>query len=544
MLILKPLFSNGYFPMHDDTQVARVVVMGKALREGQFPVRWVSDLGYGYGYPIYNFYGPLPYYFGGSLYALGVDSVVATKAMFAAGAILAVIFFYLFVSSVFDPVVAMTGSILFAYSPYHAVQIYVRGAVGEYWAIAFIPLLLWGVLLASKKENRHVGTVVGAIGLSGVILSHTILGFVTTGITIVCLFFYFLISLIRKKLTKWATVNLFLIPVLGLGVSAFFWIPAFFEMSATAVTTMIKTAPSGFFDHFVCPYQLWNSPWGFGGSAPGCIDGMSFKLGKVQLLSSFLGILLWIVLRRKNKLPDQSIFMGIAAGIFFLSVFAVTDITKFLWTAVPFVSFIQYPWRLLTFTTLAMGMSGGYIVMVFRKIMIRLIVAAGVVSVCILMNAKLFQPQYLYVRDSKAFETPEELRYRISKISDEYLPSGIQKPNGPSDFSRTPIDESSTLGVKMIRYTDTDWTASVQSKVNQTITLKTAFFPGWIYQINGKTIVPAIAHGLPSMVVLEGKSVLIAHLTNTPVRTLGNILSLGSVIVLVSIIFYGKKTIT
>ena len=39
-----PLLSHGYFPMHDDTQVARVNVMGKALKSGQFPVRWVTDL--------------------------------------------------------------------------------------------------------------------------------------------------------------------------------------------------------------------------------------------------------------------------------------------------------------------------------------------------------------------------------------------------------------------------------------------------------------------------------------------------------------------
>ena len=88
---IRSLFINGYFPMHDDTQVARVVVMAKALSEGQFPVRWVSDLGYGYGYPIFNFYGPLPYYVGGAIHAIGIDSVVATKWMFGIGAVTAAI---------------------------------------------------------------------------------------------------------------------------------------------------------------------------------------------------------------------------------------------------------------------------------------------------------------------------------------------------------------------------------------------------------------------------------------------------------------------
>ena len=79
---IRPLLAKGFFPMHDDTQVGRVIVMGKALRNGQFPVRWVSDLGYGYGYPLFNYYGPLPYYVGGFLYALGLPAVEATKVIF------------------------------------------------------------------------------------------------------------------------------------------------------------------------------------------------------------------------------------------------------------------------------------------------------------------------------------------------------------------------------------------------------------------------------------------------------------------------------
>jgi len=93
---ISSLFSPGYFPMHDDTQVARVVTMGRALRNGEFPVRWVSDLGYGYGYPIFNFYGPLPYYIGGSLYALGINGLIATKTMMIFGLILAAVSMYAF----------------------------------------------------------------------------------------------------------------------------------------------------------------------------------------------------------------------------------------------------------------------------------------------------------------------------------------------------------------------------------------------------------------------------------------------------------------
>ena len=55
------LLIPGFFPIHDNTQVERVFEMSKSLSSGMFPVRWVSDLGYAYGCPIFKFYAPLSY---------------------------------------------------------------------------------------------------------------------------------------------------------------------------------------------------------------------------------------------------------------------------------------------------------------------------------------------------------------------------------------------------------------------------------------------------------------------------------------------------
>src|SRR3990172_12552232 len=84
----KPLLNPGFFPIHDDTQVARVYEMTQSLKDGMFPVRWVEDLGYGYGYPIFNFYDPLPYYLGAGFMFLGFDALVATKLVMTLGMIL------------------------------------------------------------------------------------------------------------------------------------------------------------------------------------------------------------------------------------------------------------------------------------------------------------------------------------------------------------------------------------------------------------------------------------------------------------------------
>src|SRR3990167_10703069 len=76
-----PLLGGGFFPIHDNTQIQRVYEMGNALRSGMFPVRWSENLGYGYGYPLFNFYAPLAYYAGSVFYFLGFDALNAAKLM-------------------------------------------------------------------------------------------------------------------------------------------------------------------------------------------------------------------------------------------------------------------------------------------------------------------------------------------------------------------------------------------------------------------------------------------------------------------------------
>jgi len=539
--LIRPLLSNGYFPMHDDTQVARVVVMGKALREGQFPVRWVSDLGYGFGYPIFNFYGPLPYYIGGGLYALGVDSVVATKLMFGIGIILASVTIYLLLEKVFGKISAIVGSIAFSYAPYHAVDIYVRGAVGEYWAIAFLPLLVLGFVLLSKKKQRLLGILVGAIGLFGVIFSHTILGYLTTGIVVVSILIFLGIRVVQKKMN---IVNILMpvsILVLGLSLSAFFWIPAFSEMKYTGVSSMITGATTGFFDHFVCVGQLWNSPWGFGGSAPGCIDGMSFKLGKPEIILAILGIGGWLFLLFKKKQSKAIIFMDGSVALFIVSLVGVLSISQSIWSMIPFYSFIQYPWRLLSYTIVCLGCLGAFFVTLIQRPVFRLVFALIAIGLCIGVNAKLFQPHYLYARDSSEFETPTELRYRISKISDEYLPAGIPKPSRPEDIVHGLV-KGDSINVTILKDTDTSVEVEVESSKIQQIQIQKAYFPGWKYQINGKDVIPKIARGLPSMIVSEGKSLVEMRFTNTPIRTVGNVISVISILLMAGILIYDKKT--
>ena len=523
-LMIRSLCISGYFPMHDDTQVARVVVMGRALREGQFPVRWVSDLGYGYGYPIFNFYGPLPYYVGGVLYALGLTGLTATKIMMGAGLVLAGITMYAAVADISGVSAGVIAALFYMFAPYHGVQAYVRGAVGEYWALIFLPLILWGFW------RRRIFPA--AIGTAGLIVSHTILGYVGILLEVLAVLLLSMAKVQTKKL--WAAV------LLGLGLSAFFWLPAIFEMRYTSVAGQINSG-SNFRDHFVCIRQLWNSPWGFGGSAKGCLDGLSFKVGKVHLLAGLavlIGILVGLIRQRQAK-----IVVAVGSAIFLTSVFFMLNISEPVWNIFPFFAYVQYPWRFLAFAIFGISLVVSQIV-AFRSAVIRWCVVILLAGLVLFVEAKRFTPQYTYSRAFSDFETLEDIRFRVSKISDEYLPAAVTRPENPQDVVRDTIPQSDLYTMEIQQMSDTYGKFGFSAKAPAAIQINTAYFPGWHYVVNVTDTKPRIQNGLPVITIPSGDSVVQMQFRDTPVRKISNIISLLSLGACFYVYDKRKKTIS
>lgn len=516
---IRPLFWEGWFPMHDDTQVGRVVAMGRALRNGQFPVRWVTDLGYGYGYPLFNFYGPLPYYLGGTLYALGFSGLVATKIMFAIGIIGAAISMFLFVRYLWGNLAGVVAAMTYLYAPYHAVQIYVRGAVGEFWVLVFLPLILLGI----SKRN----VVLGGIGLAGVILSHTILGYVTT------------IGVLLGIIATRERHRVLAICLLGLGFSSFFWLPAMVEMRYTSVSGQIGQT-AFWADHFACLVQFWHSEWGFGGSIPGCIDGLSFKLGKVNILMAAAGILV-TVLGWKSRLHMHKGILIISGLILGFSIYLMIPESGWIWKILPNASFIQYPWRMLAFTIFSIAVFSGVFIGVAPNRMLRALIGVFVTGIIIAVNGKLFVPQFSYARADAAFETDQELRWRVSKVSDEYLPPEVTRPNDELSVAKTTIKEPGNGSVETEIDTEVYTKAQITLGESQIVTINRAHFPGWRYFIEGKEITPVIARGLPTIEFPQGSYLLESRFTDTSVRIIGNVTSLVTAIVVLTYLSYHEK---
>lgn len=540
-----PLFHAGFFSFHDNTQVVRVFEMGKGLADGNFPVRWVMDLGYGYGYPIFNFYGPLPYYVGGILLETGLSALLATKLMFGIGIVLSGITMFLFSRKFFGVTGALVAGVIYAYFPYHAVNIYVRGAVGEFFAYAFLPLLFLGLFeLAFSKNSKFHFTrsfysfLPAIFGVFLVAVSHNL----TLFMALLLMGPFFLITVYLSKARKSYILAAFVIILFGLLLSAFYIFPAFSEMKYTNVSSQIGGG-ADFKDHFVCLSQYWNSPWGFGGSTKGCMDGLSFKLGKLNILLLVISffVLGYSLYKKTFGKRDK---VGLTSAILLaVSLFFTLPVSEFVWRIVPYMSYLQYPWRFLNFVGLFTSILIGYLIFSLGEKLPKktaITIGIGVVVLTITMNHALFSPQNYNSHPSSYYTDSKYVRYTVSKISDEYMPPAFSKP---TNIEQVPLERIILLktdgNIHILKETTGHLKLLYETKSDGVVHANIAYFPAWKAFVDGKEVPIVPTHDGMNISVVKGRKVLELRYEQTPVEIFGNILSLITLFTMLLVIIRG-----
>ncbi len=555
---IKPLFVTGFFPMHDDTQVARVFEMHKSLRHGMFPVRWVSDLGYGYGYPIFNFYAPLAYYIGAFFMFLGLSALAATKALMVVGVIAAGISMYFLAREFWGKTGGIISGLLYIYAPYHALNIYVRGAVAEFWAYAFLPLAFLGVYkvysgiesyanlkpsskfkVQSSKTSRNIWywICLTAMSYAGIILSHNLTAMMVTPFIFGFAFFLYFKLRMSEKIYRPYFVLLGLL--IGIMLAAFYWLPVPFEMKFTDVLSVVGGG-SDYRDHFACISQLWNSPWGFAGSAPGCMDGFSLKIGKLHIILGLISLLALIPLFKKDKSKFQIILL--LQLFLIISIFLTLKESKFVWDGIPHMAFFQFPWRFLTLVSFFVSFFGGAVFWILENIdtkkqlnkYLYYSLAAALIAVIVIVNSKIFVPKEFTFWKNAEYTSAEDLKWRVSKISDEYMPKGFFKPLRAVDVPKRRF-ESVDQNLKVVSVIEKTQQIRVviETKNRATLYANLAYFPGWHVYIDSKQVWFKYSGQGLLIDVPAGKHTIDIRFVQTPIEKIGNTISLAGVMVLI-----------
>ncbi len=360
-----PLLQPGYFwGAHDARHsVYFLYQFNKAIQDGVWYPRWAPDFAFGYGYPFFNIYGPLSSYTGEFFHLAGLDIVNAVKMVFGLSILLSGLTMYLFVRKLLGQPAGLIAALTYVYLPYHIFDLYVRAALAESVGFVFIPLVLWGFYEAVTGPRLRT-LLWAALAYAALMFTSNLLALLFTPIlglyVAIMLLWQFFIDLKTPSVIKQPFPALFSrlptpyaclfytaiqpasILILGLGLSAIFWIPAILEYSYVRVDQWVG-GRFAFGDDFVEIFQLFSPKWGFGASIPGPNDDTGFQIGVATLVLFIVSFL------RTPKLTNPALrrTFYFFQAITIILIFLTTPASYIVWAMLPLSSFAQFPWRLL-----------------------------------------------------------------------------------------------------------------------------------------------------------------------------------------------------
>ncbi len=154
-----PLMTDSLFWGHDlDFHLNRIIALANGLEAGHLFVPIQTEVLNGYGYASPLFYSQLFLYLPAILYNLAVPAQVCYQIYaILVNIATCLIAYYSFKGLVRDNKIAAAGALIYLLSAYRITNLYVRAAVGEYTAMAFYPLIVYGLGLVYTTECTKLG---------------------------------------------------------------------------------------------------------------------------------------------------------------------------------------------------------------------------------------------------------------------------------------------------------------------------------------------------------------------------------------------------
>lgn len=541
-----PLLRPGFPGGHDGTpHVTYTYLFDQALQQHQFPVRWVELLRDGHSQPLFNFYQPGFYY----LVQLTHLVVPSLALSFKLTIVLLWWFGSLFIFLLLcrrGLLAAALAALVFAFSPYLLLDVFVRAAYPELAAIALAPVVLWSIDRFLRTRDARDALVV-SFCLALMLLCHL------PSVLILTPVFAGYAWCVPRSGRHWLSgaAGLALAALLACGMAAFYVMPALTEIDFIAMSRLTQ----GDFDyrrHFVYPIQWIRFAWGYGASIPGPDDTMSLQIGLVQwamllgagaalaaatlagarLAGTRLARATWA--REARRIPAETRRqLGLWLGLIALAMFLMTGASRMVWEALPPLAYVQYPWRFHMVITLGAAALAGLLLSLVRgqtAQAVILILAVGLHWQ--LYRDHLAPSAYLSEQDypiDKTHWADASTGRTDAFIESGYTPvEATRLPSVPVGRWTIASGQDGAVEEQVIEYDRLRLSAA--SPAGMRLTFNSHWFPGWKAWIDGRetpiTIVPEL--GYLQVEVPAGSHIVEARFTDTPVRTYANRLSAAS----------------
>jgi len=329
----------------------RITGVAQALHDGQFPVRMMTELCNGYSYPASIYYGDLFLYLPAILYNCMVPMHACYKIYaICVNAATCLIAYFSFKKITGSRDLGLIGAALYTLSVYRIVDLYLRAAVGEYTAMAFLPLAILGMyLIYTEKRLGWRQWLPLSLGMAGVIMSHILTAEMTAFfLGAACLFN------IRKTLHPARLLAFLKAAVVCALLCAWFLVP-FLEYYLTQ-ETKISGRFSLIQDSGLYPFQIFSMFFdGIGSNVWGGVKdemplsiGSSLTIGIICVLYCLLKESEWEIHAEVRSCVRRELFiLALMAIAFTMWCFPWTQIQLASGIAARLISPLGWSWRFL-----------------------------------------------------------------------------------------------------------------------------------------------------------------------------------------------------
>ena len=495
---------------------------------------WGGNLNATYGYPVFLFAQPLPYLIISLFHMSGIPFIESAKLLFALTFILSGISMFWWAKEEFDKRSALVIAIFYLYAPYHLVDMHFRANAGEVFIFVFFPLCMYAIKkIISFPKLTWV--LAGSLSIALLILSHP------TAVTIFPFLAAYSVFLLSNKITKKKLsqkISMFFshsIPLainclVGLLLSAFYWLPVVFESSYIHGSHMPNIT-------FRSIAEYIYSPWRFGLLFQGNRGELSFVIGYVQWFLIFLAF--WFLFKKKYKALDRK-YILFFTGSFFVIFFMMQSISQPLWAHLPLLRNIEFSYRLLILQAFISATIAGLVIKNIKQQWIVIFIClVAIFSTILNWGHRHLIPDIndAYLKQQLPYSTyqGEGLGPAKPLWTDPVQPWHRVIPNNNIEFVKGAGDYI------LLKRTSTKHEYIINAKTDTLVKENTLYFPGWTVLANNKPIriiytakkEPGIIHfnlkrGIYKVELLFQK---------TPIRHVSQVISLTSLVALALFIF-------
>ncbi|HSX40314.1 MAG TPA: 6-pyruvoyl-tetrahydropterin synthase-related protein [Candidatus Saccharimonadales bacterium] len=518
LLPLISIFRNGVYESGDfNYNIYKSMSLAATLADGSFPAAWARDLNATYGYPLFLFTYPLPYYIVVFVHSLGLSFIVSLKVFLALSFLASGALMFAWLKKQLGELSAFVGSIFYLFAPYHLIDLHYRVAIGEVLSFVFLPLNFLCVFQMTKT-NKKRWYILESLALAALILSHQAISLAASPF----IFFYFLLLWQSKRNRKQLFIGLFSF-VLGLCLSSFYWLPVLIES---------KFALQYFNATIVFPkfWEFFYSPWRYGFLFQGPLGQLSFVLGYTQWLIVFLSVYLFF----KKKVNKQTKLLFLFSLIsFFIIFFMMNTISKPLWYLFPILLNFQFSYRLLVLAVFFVSILGAIITKVYnnKPFLLIIVLLAVIPTVLNWGNRRVIST----ITDQTL---QNNLPYSTSQGEGLWPAKPLWTNPKISWMSQIPQSHLEVLegsaNLKELKRKTTLHSYFVSTSTNVLLKENTWYFPGWKVFDNGKPVPVKFLKAHPGIIAFSlsnGEHNISVVFDQTPDRTIGKFLSLLSLTV-------------